>query len=80
MYENDIQTPVVLITSHHRYEGNLPSRGLRVADVLNDGSTDVVTLRDATATSVPPAGFMKPNTCTCETPGSSWIISSSSTG
>jgi len=49
MYENDIQTPVVLITSHHRYEGNLPSRGLRVADVLNDGSTDVVTLRDATA-------------------------------
>ncbi|MEE8452767.1 MAG: hypothetical protein V3R99_12660 [Thermoguttaceae bacterium] len=49
MHENDTFTPIAVFTLHHRYTGKVPSRGFRVADVLNDGNTDVLTLHDAMA-------------------------------
>lgn len=49
MHEDSTSTPTTVITLHHRYTGELPSRGFRVADVLNDSGTDVLTLHNALA-------------------------------
>jgi len=51
MHEDDTFTPLTVITMHHRYTGELPSRGFRIADILNDGNTDILTLHNVMASS-----------------------------
>ncbi|HYW79669.1 MAG TPA: hypothetical protein VE890_08835 [Thermoguttaceae bacterium] len=49
MHEDNTFTTITAITAHHRYTGELPSRGYRIADILNDSSTNVLKLHDAIA-------------------------------
>jgi hypothetical protein len=42
--------PVEVITQHHCYRGLLVSRGCRVADVLNDPSSDLIEMREVAGT------------------------------
>jgi len=60
--EKQQTTPVILITRHHRYTGFLVTRGYRVAEVLNDATTDVLEMHDtlASAVRVPSTDFRCP--------------------
>ena len=50
--EKERTTPVIVITRHHRYAGSLVTRGHRVAEVLNDSTTDVLEMHETLASAV----------------------------
>lgn len=47
MSNSNETAPVELLTAHCRYRGGLVSRGYRITDVLNEATTAVVEMRDA---------------------------------
>jgi hypothetical protein len=50
------------LTQYHRYEGKIPSRGHRLADLLNDTTTEVLEMRDVRV-SQPGNGLSSPLNC-----------------
>ncbi len=44
-----ITTPVEVVTRHHRYAGLVMNRGSRIADMLNDSSSDILEMSETVA-------------------------------